>query len=76
MPRPTPTYAEIAASYELWGEYYDVDGHDSREQWEQLGQSARLEQLRAAFDSEQCRDCGQLCYNLSGLSCPDCCGYW
>ena len=74
MPRTTPTLAEIAADFRLWGEYYDVDGLDTLEQWEALGQRARVDQLRtafeeqlfAAFDSEPCRDCGQ--------SCADCCG--
>ena len=76
MPRPTPTYAEIAADFRLWGQYYDVDGHDSRKQWERMTFRDRMAKLRAAFDPEPCRDCGQLCYNLNGLSCPDCCGYW
>lgn len=50
MPRSTPTYAKIAADYALWGEYYDIDGHDSREQWEQLGQTIRVQMLRDVFD--------------------------
>ena len=67
MPRKSPTLAEIAADFRLWGEYYDVDGLDWRsitrrmlEHWEALDQSAREELLRDAFDAEPCRDCGQL----------------
>ena len=76
MSRNSPTLAEIAASYKLWGEYYDVDGHDSPEQWERMTFRDRLAMLQSSFAGEPCRDCGQLCYNLNGLSCPDCCGYW
>lgn len=51
MPRnPAPTLAEIAADYALWGKYFDVDGLDSPEQWEALGQAARVQMLRDAFD--------------------------
>lgn len=50
MSRTSPTLAQIAADYTLWGEYFDVDGHDTLEQWEQMGQSARVEMLRYAFD--------------------------
>jgi hypothetical protein len=60
MTRPSPTLAEIAADFRLWGEYYDVDGHDSPEQWERMTFRDRLEKLHAAFDAEPCRDCGQL----------------
>ena len=49
MSRMSPTYAEIAASYALWMEYYDIDGHDTLAQWEQMGQDARVEMLRDAF---------------------------
>jgi len=51
MPRNSPTLAEIATDYTLWGEYFDVDGHDSPEQWEAMSQSARLALLRYAFES-------------------------
>lgn len=74
MPRITPTLAEIAADYTLWGEYSDVDGLDSREQFEALGQSARVQLLRDAFGPpETCDHCGRNPYEVrsSGL-CPDC----
>jgi len=60
MPRTTPTLAEIAADFRLWGEHYDVDGHDSPEQWEAIGQRARLAILRHAFGPPTiCDQCGR-----------------
>lgn len=60
MPRNTPTLAEIAADYTLWSEYYDIDGLDTPEQWEQLGQDARVQILREAFGApEICAHCGR-----------------
>jgi hypothetical protein len=72
MPRNTPTLAEIAADFRLWGEYFDVDGLDSPEQWEHMTFRDRLEKVRAAFDPEPCRDCGAPTYNLGGGSCWYC----
>lgn len=65
MSRISPTLAEIAASYELWGEYYDQDAHDSPEQWEQLGQSARVQILRDAFDDPHAE------FTADGADYPD-----
>jgi len=76
MPRTTPTLAEIAADFRLWGEYYDVDGLDTLEQWEAMGQRARLEMLQAAYDATPCRDCGVPTYNLYAGSCADCAKKW
>jgi hypothetical protein len=76
MPRTSPTLAEIAADYTLWGECYDVDGHDSPEQWERRSFRDRLEMLQAAYDAEPCRNCGVPTYNLGGGSCANCCGEW
>ena len=72
MPRNSPTLAEIAADYTLWGQYFDVDGHDSPEQWERKSFADRLAMLHAAYDPEPCRDCGALTYNLHGGSCGEC----
>ena len=56
-----PTLAEIAADYALWGEYFDVDGYDSPEQWEAMSQSARLALVRHAFGQPTiCDQCGRL----------------
>ena len=49
MPRTSPTLAEIAATYELWSHYFDVNGLDSPEQWERMTQRERLEMLQFAF---------------------------
>jgi hypothetical protein len=54
MPRTSPTLAEIAADFRLWGEYYDVDGLDTLEQWDAIGQTARIELLRDVFDMRSC----------------------
>ena len=60
MPRTTPTLSEIAADFTLWGEYYDINGHDSREQWEAIGQQTRVQILRDAFGPpEICDECGR-----------------
>ena len=50
MPRNTPTFAEIAADFRLWGEYYDPYGHDSPEHWASMTLRDRLEKLQAAFE--------------------------
>lgn len=68
MPRnPAPTYAEIAADYALWGKYFDVDGLDSPEQWEALGQAARVQMLREAFGPPTiCDQCGRNSHDERG----------
>jgi hypothetical protein len=76
MPRNSPTLAEIAADFRLWGEYFDVDGHDSLEQWEAIGQRARLEMLQAAYDHSRTLPRLRRANNLHGGSCANCCGEW
>lgn len=52
MPRKSPTLTEIAASYELWSHYFDVNGLDSPKQWEGMTQRERLDMLEFAFSVE------------------------
>ena len=73
MPRNSPTLAEIAADFRLWGEYYDVDGHDSPELWERWSFRDKLEMLHAAYDAEPCPECGVPTHSLHGGSCANCC---
>lgn len=75
MPRNTPTLAEIAADYALWGKYFDIDGLDSPKQWARKSFAYRLEMLRRSFAGEPCVECGRIMHNLDGLdgeACAEC----
>ena len=70
MTRTSPTLAEIAADYRLWGDYYDVDGHDSPEQWERMTFRDRLEMVQRSFAGEPCVECGRIIHSLDGRGEP------
>lgn len=47
--RPSPTLPEIAESFELWGEWFDTAGIDTRESFDAMPAADRLALLRMAY---------------------------
>ena len=52
MPRTSPTQAEVASSYTLWCEYFDTLGIDSREDFDAMLNSEKMEMLAFAFGED------------------------
>lgn len=52
MPRTSPTQAEVASSYTLWCEYFDTLGIDSREDFDAMLNSEKMEMLAFGFGNE------------------------
>ena len=52
MARTSPTQAEVASSYTLWCEYFDTLGIDSREDFDAMLNSEKMEMLAFAFGED------------------------
>jgi len=52
MPRTSPTQAEVASSYTLWCEYFDTLGIDSREDFDAMLNSEKMEMLAFGFGAD------------------------
>lgn len=52
MPRTSPTQAEVASSYTLWCEYFDTLGIDSREDFDAMLNSEKMEMLAFGFGED------------------------
>ena len=52
MARTSPTQAAIASSYTLWCEYFDTLGIDSREDFDAMLHSEKMEMLAFGFGNE------------------------
>ena len=49
---PAPTYADIAASFGLWGEYVDPDMTFSEEEFEAMSSEQRIALMVECFGPE------------------------
>lgn len=52
MTRTSPTRAEIAASFTLWGTFVDPSGLDTRERFDAMTEAARLAFMADCFGPE------------------------
>ena len=52
MARTSPTQAAIASSYTLWCEYFDTLGIDSREDFDAMLNSEKMEMLAFGFGAD------------------------
>jgi hypothetical protein len=50
---PSPTYAQIASSYSLWGEYVDPDATTSEKEFDAMSHADRVALMVEAFGPDR-----------------------